>query len=145
MQSGRVVATLAFNGEEKLAINIPSTSKWPLCTRKMYALHSQSNNASTCCDAAKVSDSVVSLKKEVVGFLSQHTAASNLANDEGAFFAGCAVILAMCYDHQVALLQWETYGHVQWTCLRRWCQMRRKRQSPKMVILGNPRSERDDC
>ena len=25
MQSGRVVATLAFGGEEKLAINIPAT------------------------------------------------------------------------------------------------------------------------
>lgn len=56
MQSGRVVATLAFSGEEKLAINIPATGK--------------------------TSDSIVNLKKEVVGFLSQHMAASNLANDE---------------------------------------------------------------
>ncbi|KAL3144169.1 hypothetical protein ABBQ32_003953 [Trebouxia sp. C0010 RCD-2024] len=53
---GRVVATLAFSGEEKLVINIPSTGQ--------------------------VSDSVASLKKEVVQFLSQHMAASNLANDE---------------------------------------------------------------
>ena len=37
--------------------------------------------------AGKVSDSVVSLKKEVVGFLSQHMAASNLANDEGTLCA----------------------------------------------------------
>ncbi|KAL0040542.1 hypothetical protein WJX77_010145 [Trebouxia sp. C0004] len=56
MQSGRVVATLAFGGQEKLAINIPATGK--------------------------ISDSIVSLKKEVVGFLSQHMAASNLADDE---------------------------------------------------------------
>ncbi len=33
--------------------------------------------------AGKISDSIVNLKKEVVGFLSQHMAASNLANDEG--------------------------------------------------------------
>jgi len=33
--------------------------------------------------AGKISDSIVNLKKEVVGFLSQHMAASNLANNEG--------------------------------------------------------------
>lgn len=33
--------------------------------------------------AGKISDSIVSLKKEVVGFLSQNMAASNLADDEG--------------------------------------------------------------
>lgn len=30
MQSGRVVATLAFGGEEKLAINIPATGVYCL-------------------------------------------------------------------------------------------------------------------
>ena len=33
--------------------------------------------------AGKISDSIAGLKKEVVGFLSQHMAASNLADDEG--------------------------------------------------------------
>jgi len=33
--------------------------------------------------AGKISDSIVSLKKEVVGFLSQNMAASNFADDEG--------------------------------------------------------------
>ncbi|DBA93877.1 hypothetical protein WJX82_007305 [Trebouxia sp. C0006] len=56
MQSGRVVATLAFGGEEKLTINIPATGK--------------------------ISDSIFSLKKEVVGFLSQNMAVSNFADDE---------------------------------------------------------------
>ena len=37
------------------------------------------------CGAGKVSESVISLKKEVVGFLSQHMAASNLASDEGTY------------------------------------------------------------
>ncbi len=46
MQSGRVVATLAFSGEEKLAINIPATGASPLSafelsrlTRIQYVLY----------------------------------------------------------------------------------------------------------
>lgn len=56
MQTGRVVATLAFSGEEKLAVNLPGTGK--------------------------ISDSILQLKKEVSEFLTQQMTASNLANDE---------------------------------------------------------------
>ena len=85
-QSGRIVATLAFNGEEKLAINFPSTG-----TRSRYKslkyTRLPSCHIRLGCAAGKVSDSVVHLKKEVVGFMSQHMTASNLANDEGTCVA----------------------------------------------------------
>ena len=37
-----------------------------------------------CIVAGKISDGILNLKKEVVSFLSQHMAASNLATDEGS-------------------------------------------------------------
>lgn len=43
--------------------------------------------------AGKISDSIVGLKKEVVGFLSQHMAASNLADDEGTVLAVHGAVL----------------------------------------------------
>lgn len=81
MQSGRVVATLAFSGEEKLAINIPATGT----SFVLNSALSHAPNTRFCLHDAvgKTSDSIVNLKKEVVGFLSQHMAVSNLANDEG--------------------------------------------------------------
>ncbi len=57
--------------------------------------------------AGKISDSIVSLKKEVVGFLSQNMAASNLADDEGTVLAvhGPPRRMLRCYLVAVNMLE----------------------------------------
>ena len=79
MHVGRVVGTLAFNGEEKLNINIPATGM-PILAPFLQSSEVQPYTGSAC--AGKPSDSVSELKNQLVTYMSQH-AASNLATDEG--------------------------------------------------------------
>ena len=62
--------------------------------------------------AGKVSESVVSLKKEVVGFLSQHMAASNLANDEGITFCSLALQSRSSPPHEIPINSLMTATHL---------------------------------
>ena len=58
-----------------------------MCTVVFYkceVLACSKSEAGNGVAAGKISDSIVSLKKEVVDFLSQNMAASNFADDEGS-------------------------------------------------------------